>query len=95
MARDDAGAAARGADERLDEVGGGWVEVGARLVEQQQLGVVQHRAGHRQALHHPARVGVDAVVGAAAQADVLEQLLDRARARRRAGARGSAGSRAR
>ena len=37
-------------------VGGGGVEVRARLVEQQQLGVVQHRAADREPLHHPARV---------------------------------------
>ena len=52
VARDHAGAAARGADERLDEVRGGWVEIGAGLAEQ-QLGLVQHRAGHGQPLDHP------------------------------------------
>jgi hypothetical protein len=64
VARDDARAPAAGADERLDELGRRRVEVGARLVEQQHLGVVQHGAAHGQALDHPARVGVDLVVGA-------------------------------
>ena len=63
-------------DERLDERGGGRVEVGARLVEQEQLGVVQDRAGHRQPLDHPARERVDGVVGAAAQADGVQELAD-------------------
>ena len=48
--------------------GGARVEVGGRLVEQQQLGVVQDRAGDRGALDHPARVGVDRVVAALASA---------------------------
>ena len=46
----------RAADERLEQLGRGGVEVGARLVEQQQLGVVQDRAADRDALHHAARV---------------------------------------
>ena len=81
VAGDHARAARRRADQRLDQLGGVRVEVGGRLVEQQQLGVVQDRAGDRGALDHPARVGVDRVVGAAAQADGVQQLLD-ARVRR-------------
>ena len=45
VARDDPRAPARGADQRLDQLGRRRVEVGARLVEQQQLGVVQHARG--------------------------------------------------
>ena len=66
----------RGADERLDELGRRGVEVGARLVEEQHLGVVQHGAADGQALDHAARVGVDLVVGARGQPDALEQLVD-------------------
>ena len=74
VARDDPRAPARGADERLDELGRRRVEVGARLVEQQHLGVVQHGAADGQALDHAARVGVDLVVGARREPDALEQL---------------------
>ena len=54
VAGHDARAPARRPDERLDQLGRGRIEVGARLVEQQHLGVVQHRAADGQALHHPA-----------------------------------------
>src|SRR5438552_3405925 len=73
MARDDAGAALARADERLDELRPGRVEVRARLVEQQDGRVVQDGAGDGKALHHAARVGADLVVGAGMQPDLLEQ----------------------
>ena len=42
----------------------------ARLVEQQQLGVVQHRAAHGDALDHPARQRAHRLVGAPRQPDL-------------------------
>ena len=92
VARDDAGPARRAPDERLEQRGGGRVEVGERLVEEQQLGVVQHRARGRDALDHPARQDGDRVVRPRRHPDGLEDLVDARRAARRAGARGSAGS---
>ena len=72
------------------------VEVGERLVEQQQLGLVQHGAADRHALDHAARERAHRLVGAARQPDRVEHAPPTARrARRRAAARGSAGSRAR
>ena len=89
--------AAGRADQRLDRGRRARVEVGERLVEQQQLGLVQHRAADRHALRHPARQRADRLVGAPRHPDRVEQAsigARRAGARRAAG-RGSAGSRAR
>jgi hypothetical protein len=76
VARDHAGPARRAPDERLEQRGGGGVEVGERLVEEQQLGVVQHRARGRDALDHPARQHGDGVVRARRHADGVEDLVD-------------------
>ena len=50
------------------------IETGRRLVEQQQLGFVDQRAGDRQAPLHAARQRLDLAVGALAELDELEQL---------------------
>ena len=73
------------------------VEVRARLVEQQHVGVVQDGAADGEALRHAARERVHAVVAAAVEVDGRQQLLDPARpgGAARAGARGRRGSRAR
>ena len=67
-------------DQRLEQLGRRGVEVGARLVEQQQLGVVQHRARDGDALHHPARQRPHGVVGARPQPDGARAARRRARA---------------
>ena len=87
--------AARAPDQRRDGAGRARVEVGERLVEQQQLRLVQQRPADRHPLGHAARQRAHRLVAAARHADRLEQLLRPRRAARRAGARGSAGSRAR
>ena len=51
-----------------------------RLVEQEQLGVVQHRARDGEPLHHPARELGDGIVGAALHPDGLEHGLHARRA---------------
>jgi hypothetical protein len=50
------------------------VEAGRRLVEQQQLGLVDERAGDHEAPLHPARQRLDLVAGPLGQLDELEQL---------------------
>ena len=77
------------ADQRLDQLACRRVEVGPRLVEQQQLGLVQHRAADRQPLHHPARQLANGLLGAALHADRRQHLLDPLGRRPRAGGRGS------
>ena len=52
------------------------VEPDRRLVEEDDRRVVQQAAGDVQALLHPARVALDALVLAPLEADELEQLLD-------------------
>ena len=54
VARQHAGDAGGPSDQRLDQLGGARVEVGARLVEQQELGPVEHRSADGEALKHPA-----------------------------------------
>src|SRR5262249_23169558 len=54
----------------------GRVGPGRRLVEQQQLGTPQQRAGDAEALAHAVRVAADAVLGTVAQFDDLENLVD-------------------
>ena len=76
VAHQHARAAGGAADQRLEPAGRVGVEVGARLVEQQQLGLVQHGPRHRQPLHHAARELAHRVVGAALHAHRLEQLVD-------------------
>src|SRR3712207_7914167 len=49
------------------------IEVRARLVEQQQRGVVQHRAADRDALGQAARERADGLVGAIGEARLLER----------------------
>ena len=58
----------------------GRVEPGGGLVEQQQLRLAQQRRGDAEPLPHAVRVPADAILGAVAQLDHLEHLLD-ARAR--------------
>src|SRR5437764_4868556 len=62
--------------QRRDEVARGRVEVGARLVEQQQLGVVQDRPGDGQPLPGPPAQRAHRVVGAALDVQSRRQLLD-------------------
>src|SRR5204862_3837991 len=52
------------------------VEADRRLVEEQDLRVVQEPASDVQPLAHPARVRLDTFVLAAAEPDDLEQLVD-------------------
>ena len=52
------------------------VEPGRRLVEQQQVGVVDQRAGDREPPLHAARERLDLVAGALGQLDEVEQLVD-------------------
>ena len=47
-----------------------------RLVEDQDVGILDQRVGDAEALEHAARVRVDAVVGAIGHADLLEDLVD-------------------
>jgi hypothetical protein len=63
-------------DQRLDELDRARVEVRARLVEQQQRGVVQDRAAHGRALGEAPRQRAHRLVAAVAQAGRVEQLLD-------------------
>ena len=55
------------------------VETRRRLVEEEQLGARDERAGDRQPALHPARERVDLVLAAVGQLDELEQLLGAAR----------------
>ena len=48
-----------------------------RLVEDQQVGRLDQGVGDAEPLAHAARVGVDPVVGAVGQPDLLEDLVDR------------------
>ena len=50
------------------------VEAGGRLVEEQDLGRVDQRAGQVEPALHAARVGLGAPVGGVGQPDELEQL---------------------
>ncbi len=52
------------------------VQTGRRLVEQQQLRLPQQRGGKPEPLPHPVRVAADLVLGALAQADDLQHLVD-------------------
>ena len=57
------------------QVAGLRVEAGRRLVEEQHVGLVDQRAGDRQAPLHAARQRLDLVVGALGQLGELEQLV--------------------
>jgi hypothetical protein len=76
VARHDPRAARSAADERLEQGRGGRVEVRERLVQQEQLGVVEHRPRGGDALHHPAGQDGDRLIGAARHPDGVEHLLD-------------------
>ena len=54
-------------------VAGLWIEPSCRLVEQEQVWLVDQRASDRQTSHHPAAQGVDDAVGPLAQLDELQQ----------------------
>ena len=69
----------RPADQRLEQLGRGGVEAGARLVEQQQRRVVQHRPRGGEALHHAARELAHRLVGAALHAHAASSSSTRAR----------------
>ena len=77
------------------QLGGGRVEVGERLVEQQQLGVVQHRAATATRWTIPRESVRTGSSARRASPTASSSSSTRVRRRRRAGARGSAGSRAR
>src|SRR5207247_45817 len=62
--------------QRADQSACGGVEVGARLVEQQQLGVVEDRARDRHPLHRAAAEVAHGLVGPALELQALEQLGD-------------------
>jgi hypothetical protein len=63
-------------DQRLDQRRGARIQPRVRLVQQQDLGGVQHRARDRRPLQHPAREGVHRVRGAGAHPHRLQQLVD-------------------
>ncbi len=68
--------AARGPpDQRLQPLGRGGIEVGARLVEQEQVGVVQRGPGGGQALHHALREVAHRLARAALEADGGQRLV--------------------
>ncbi len=69
-----------GADQRLDQLERGGVEVRVGLVQQQQLGVVQHGPRDRHPLDHPPRERAQRLARRARTAQLLEQLARRARA---------------
>src|SRR2546428_11127541 len=75
MAADDARAVRRRTDERLDELDRGRIQICARLVQQQQLGLVQDRARDGGALDHAAGEGPQRLIRATVEADALEQLV--------------------
>jgi hypothetical protein len=66
-------------DQGLDQRHRRGVEVRARLVKQQDVGIVQDGAANRQPLHHAAAQGADGVIRAGAHAHRLQQLLDPSR----------------
>ena len=59
-----------------DDVAGLRVEAGGRLVEQQQLGLVDERAGDREPALHAARQRLDLVAGTLGELDEVEQLVE-------------------
>ena len=63
-------------DRRAELAGADRVEADRRLVEEDDLGVVEEPARDVQPLLHAARVALGALVLAALEADQLEQLLD-------------------
>ena len=70
---EDAGVAAAGADQALRQLTALLVEVRIRLVEQQQLGLVQDAAADREALAHPGGELADPVLGPVPHPDCVEQ----------------------
>ena len=70
------GAPGAPAEQRLDQAGRLGVEVGARLVEQQQLRLVEHGAADGQPLDHAGGEVADQLVRAARHPDPVEQLGD-------------------
>ena len=76
VAHEHARASRRPADQRLEQVDRGGVEVGARLVEQQDGGLVKHGSRGGEALDQPLGEVSHRVVGALLHADRGEQLLD-------------------
>ena len=60
----------------VDELGALGVEAGERLVEQEQLGLVQERAAEREPLHHAAREVGYARAPLVPEAEALEQHAD-------------------
>ena len=75
VGHDDAGAAGRG-EQGVHQRGGLGVEVRARLVEQEQLGLVQERAADGHALRHAGREVAKQLGAVAAHADAVEKLGD-------------------
>ena len=73
-----AGPAAR-TDQGLDQEAGVGVQVGIGLIEEQQLGLVQHRPADVDPLLHPRRELGHAVAAAGRHPDGLEQTLDSGR----------------
>ena len=60
-------------EQRAEPVGGRGVETGERLVEQEDVGLVQQRAGDGGALQEAAAQVAHRCVGARAQADLVER----------------------
>ena len=53
------------------------VDRGRRLVEDQDVGILDQRVGDAEPLEHAPRVGVDPVIGPGGQPDLVEDLVDR------------------
>ena len=63
-------------DQRLDQLGRGRIQVRARLVEQEQRRVVEHRASDREPLNEPLRQVAHGLVGAAGHLELAEDGVD-------------------
>ena len=66
-----------GADDLPDPADAGWVESVGRLVEDEQVGVLEQRSGDGQPLLHPGGVAPVVVAGTVGEPDLLERGVDR------------------
>ena len=64
------------ADQRLDQLPRGRIEIRPRLVEQQQLWVVQRCPGNGRTLHHPTGQCLQWLLGAVHEPHGRQYLLD-------------------
>jgi len=78
VAGDEHGAAlvAEATQETPDIPDAGGIEAVGRLVENQQLRVLQERRRQPEALLHPQRIGSQAIVGPIGQADAVQRVVN-------------------